>query len=195
MSLFFLCLKIFIVRIVDVSLGTICTILTVRNKRKLAALLGFIEIFIWFVIVKEALNTDSTSIFIAISYAGGFATGTYIGSFLSEKFIKGTVTVQVITKKDTTLINELRSSGYAVSIIDVKGQDLENEKYMLFLEINKERFNIIKSIIKRHDPNAFVVVNETKAVFNGYFVWEDKFIFFFYLKNIKLIRGELWRKF
>ena len=85
MSLFFLCLKIFIVRIVDVSLGTICTILTVRNKRKLAALLGFIEIFIWFVIVKEALNTDSTSIFIAISYAGGFATGTYIGSFLSEK--------------------------------------------------------------------------------------------------------------
>lgn len=170
MSLFFLCLKIFIVRIVDVSLGTICTILTVRNKRKLAALLGFIEIFIWFVIVKEALNTDSTSIFIAISYAGGFATGTYIGSFLSEKFIKGTVTVQVITKKDTTLINELRSSGYAVSIIDVKGQDLENEKYMLFLEINKERFNIIKSIIKRHDPNAFVVVNETKAVFNGYFV-------------------------
>lgn len=170
MSLFFLCLKIFFVRIIDVSLGTICTILTVRNKRMLAAFLGFVEIFIWFVIVKEALNTDSTSIFIALSYAGGFATGTYIGSYLSEKFIKGNFGLQVITKKDSSLINELRSSGYAVSVLDVKGQDIEKEKYLLFLEIDKDHFSKVRTIIKKHDPNAFVVVNETKAVFNGYFM-------------------------
>lgn len=170
MELLFLCLKIFFVRIIDVSLGTICTILTVRNKKFLASFLGFIEIFIWFVIVKEALNTDSTSIFIAISYALGFATGTYIGSFLSEKYIKGDITVQVITKRENSMVDELRKIGYAVSVIDIKGQDLENEKYMLFLELDKNHFNKVRAIIKKNDPNAFVVVNETKAVFNGHFI-------------------------
>ena len=142
----------------------------IRYKKFLASFLGFIEIFIWFVIVKEALNTDSTSIFIAISYALGFATGTYIGSFLSEKYIKGDITVQVITKRENSMVDELRKIGYAVSVIDIKGQDLENEKYMLFLELDKNHFNKVRSIIKKNDPNAFVVVNETKAVFNGHFI-------------------------
>ena len=100
MELFLLCLKIFFVRIIDVSLGTIRTIVTVKDRRLIASLIGFIEVFVWFVIVKEALNTDETSLFVAISYALGFSTGTYIGSYLSNKYIKGNFGVQVITSKE-----------------------------------------------------------------------------------------------
>ena len=92
-----LCIKIFFVMILDVSLGTIRTLFTVKGKRVISSCIGFIEMLIWFLVVKEALQTDSNSIFIAISYSLGFATGTYIGSYLSDIFITGNVSVQVFT--------------------------------------------------------------------------------------------------
>lgn len=168
MELFLLCLKIFFVRIIDVSLGTIRTIVTVKDRRLIASLIGFIEVFVWFVIVKEALNTDETSLFVAISYALGFSTGTYIGSYLSNKYIKGNFGVQVITSKEI-LIKKLRSVGYAVSVIDVKGHHEDIEKFMLFIEIDKHDFKHLKDFIKLYDKKAFIVVNETKYVQNGYF--------------------------
>ena len=84
-----LCVKIFFVRILDVSLGTLRTIITVKGKILVASLIGFIEMFVWFSVVNEALNTDEKSIWIAIAYSLGFATGTYIGGILSKKFITG----------------------------------------------------------------------------------------------------------
>ena len=86
MELLLLCIKIFCVRIMDVSLGTMRMIVTVKGKAIIASLIGFVEVFIWFVIVKEALNTDSTSLWVAASYAGGYATGTFVGSMLSKTF-------------------------------------------------------------------------------------------------------------
>ena len=169
MSLFFLCLKIFFVRIIDVSLGTVRTLITVKGRTLLASMVGFIEIFVWFVIVKEALNTNETSLWIAISYSLGFATGTYIGGYLSDRFIKGNFGVQVVTSNNNhKLIDTLRREGYAVSVIDIKGQDKVNEKYMLFIEIQKNNFDHLKKLIHSIDQKAFIVVNETKYVQNGF---------------------------
>lgn len=170
MELLVLCIKVFCVRIMDVSLGTIRTIVTVKGKAIVASLIGFFEVLIWFLVVKEALNTDSNSIWIAISYAGGFATGTYIGSFLSDTFVKGAFGVQVILSDNSNkIVDTIRKEGYAVSVIDVKGQDKEKEKYMLFIEIDKKRFNHLRELIRELDDKAFIVVNETRMVQNGYF--------------------------
>ncbi|NLL44177.1 MAG: DUF2179 domain-containing protein [Mollicutes bacterium] len=162
------CLKIFFVRILDVSLGTFRTILVVKGKKLIASIIGFIEVAIWFMIVREALNTADNNFWIVIAYAGGFASGTYIGSFISEHFIEGNFGVQVITNKED-LVKFLRDNGYGVSVIDIKGHDIEQEKYMLFIEINKKKFDHLKTMIKKYDPKAFIVVNETKYVQNGYF--------------------------
>ncbi len=169
MSLFLLCLKVFCVRIIDVSLGTIRTLITVKGRTLLASMVGFVEVFVWFVIVKEALNTTETSLWIAISYSLGFATGTYIGGYLSDRFIKGNFGVQVVTSNNNhKLIDILRMEGYAVSVIDIKGQDKANEKYMLFIEIQKSNFEQLKKLIHSVDKKAFIVVNETKYVQNGF---------------------------
>lgn len=162
-----LCLKIFFIRILDVSLGTIRTIITVKGKTIVASIIGFIELFVWFVIVKEAINTEETSLFVAFSYAGGFAVGTFLGSILSQKFIQGTLNVQIITSKPE-LIEKLRDSGYAVSVMDIKGQDISKGKYMLFIGINNRSFDHLKEITQKIDSKAFIVVNETKYVQNGF---------------------------
>ena len=82
-----MCVKIFCARLIDVSLGTFRTINTVKGKELSASLIGLVEITVWFLIVKEALNTDNNSIWIVIAYALGFSVGTYIGGKISKKFI------------------------------------------------------------------------------------------------------------
>lgn len=162
-----LCLKIFFVRILDVSLGTIRTLFTVKGKRIIASTIGFFEILIWFLVVKEALNTDENSIFIAISYALGFATGTYIGGYLSSILIPGKISVQVFTE-NSDLVQMLRKDGFAVTVIDCKGYNTES-KYMLYISVEKKKEKYLRSIIKANDDKAFIVENESNYVENGYF--------------------------
>lgn len=167
MEIILLCIKIFLVRIIDVSLGTARTIIMVKGKSLIASLIGLIEVFIWFIIVKEALNTTESGILIAISYSLGFAVGTYIGSILTNKFIEGTLGVEVITKKER-IINTIRKNGYAVSVLNVNGQE-KTKKYMLIIEIKNKKLAHLKELIQRLDKNAFIMINETKLVHNGYF--------------------------
>jgi len=167
MELLFLCIKIFFVRILDVSLGTCRTIMVVKGKTLYATIIGFVEVFIWFLIVREALNTDIESIWIAVSYSLGFATGTYLGGFISKRLIKSTFSVEVITS-NKNMSDVLREKGYGVTELSVEGKDTDIEKYMLLLEVNNTSLNELKTLIKTIDKNAFTIVTETKLVQNGY---------------------------
>ncbi len=174
MTIFLLCIKIFFVRILDVSLGTFRTMLMVKGKTFIATLIGFFEVLIWFLIVREALNTDIKSIWIAISYAGGFATGTYIGMYISDKYIKEILSIQIITTNYPKIGQILRENGYAVTAIEVLGKEKENKKYMLFIEMNSFSYNKFNRLLKENDKDAFMVINESKYVRNGYFLEQNK---------------------
>ncbi len=170
MSILFLCLKIFFVRIIDVTLGTLRTIITVKDKIFFASVIGFFEVLVWFLIAKEALDTASDSFLVGVFYALGFDCGTYIGGKISRRVIKGNLSVQVITSKASEeWLQHLRDSGFAVSVMDIKQKDNEPDKYMFFMEINKSDFDKLHKLIKKFDKNAFIVVNESKVVINGYF--------------------------
>lgn len=168
-SLIWLCLKIFFARILDVSLATVRTMLTVKGKSKTAACVGFVEIIIWFLVVRTAFNSDEAGIILAIAYAGGFAAGTFIGGFISSKFIKGTVTVQIVTSgKDDELISAIRSAGFAVTVVDVNESEYSGERYMLFSQIASDRLDEFKALVNEKDEKAFIIVQESKYVYNGF---------------------------
>ena len=170
MSLFLLCLKIFIVRIIDVSIGTVRSIFTLKGKNFIASIIGFIEVLVWFLVAKEALDSVNGSILIAISYSLGFATGTYLGGMLSGKLIKMKLGVQVIlSNTNKNIVKKIRDKGYAVSVINIMDMEFNNTKYMLFIEIESTKYNELTGLIKKLDKNAFIVVSETKYVHNGYF--------------------------
>ena len=82
MNLLFLCIKIFLARILDVSIGTIRTLIMVKGKIYITTILAFLEVFIWFIVAKEALVTKIDNILIPISYSLGYATGTFLGSYI-----------------------------------------------------------------------------------------------------------------
>ncbi len=164
-----LCLKIFFSRILDVSLGTLCTIFTVKGKSKTASLIGFVQIMIWFLAVRTAFSSDQGGILLALFYAGGYAVGTYVGGLLAKKLIKGTATVQIVSSsRDDTLINAIRDAGFAISVVNVNPSQFGGEKYMIFAEIDTKRFDELRSLIYSIDSKAFITVQESKFVYNGF---------------------------
>ncbi len=166
--LLLICLKIFFARIIDVSLGSIRTILMVKGQAKRASIIAFFEVFIWFIIAKEALNTEIKSLLIPVFYAGGYATGTLLGIFISDRFVNGIVGLQVIIDKNLDkILKELRDNGFGISIIDLKNAYEGKKKKMLIMQLNQKSLNQAIKIIKKHDANAFMIINETKYVQNG----------------------------
>lgn len=162
------CLKIFAARIVDVSLGTLRTVFFVKGKTIEPFIIAFIEVIIWYLVAREALNTAGNTILIAISYAGGYATGTFIGSKLSKILVKGVVGIQIIVKESAEdLINNLRNRGFAVSIIELKNDYEGKNKDMLYIQVNNNKLKEVTEIVKEYDESAFIVVNETKLIQNG----------------------------
>ena len=169
MELLFLCLKIFFARIIDVTLATLRTVYSVKGKTLLAGIIGFIEATIWFIVVKEALNTDIQSPFIVMSYAGGFATGSILGTLVSKKFVNSLIKVEVITTKATPdNVEKIRLEGFGVSVIDILDNDNDVDKKMLIITLNSKHLEELKRILRHIDRNAFVVVNESKIVQNGF---------------------------
>ncbi len=169
MELLLLCIKVFLGRLIDVSLATLVTVYVVKGQKAKATIIGFIDVFIWFLIVKEALNTDIESIFIAISYAGGYASGTFVGSSLSSFFNKGTVSVQIITKDINNMVtNSIKESGYSASIIECKGIYNGETNYMIYAQIENKKLKDFKNLITNIDNNAFITVTESKEMLNGY---------------------------
>lgn len=163
------CLEIFAARIVDVSLGTMRTVFFVKGKTIEPFIIAFIEVLIWYAVARQALNTTGNAWLIAISYAGGYATGTFIGSKLSKIFVKGVVGVQIVIKNNSNkLIEILRDKGYGVSVIELKNDYEGNNKDMLYIQVNNNKLKELTNLVKNYDNNAFIVVNETKYVQNGH---------------------------
>lgn len=166
--LLLVCIKIFLARIVDVTLGSIRTILMVKGKSIPASIIAFLEVFIWFIIAKEALNTPYNSLLIPVFYAGGYATGTLLGTYLSNTYVSGIVGLQVITKTNNKkMIERIRKNGYGVSIVNLKNAYEGHKKEMLIIQVNKKSLKEITNLIKEYDHNAFIIANETKYVQNG----------------------------
>lgn len=169
MELFFMCLKIFFARIIDVSLGTLRTVMVVKGKSFYAALIGFLEATIWFLVVKDALNSAFNSPWIIISYSGGFASGTFLGGFISSRLIKAKLNIQIIVdSSEELLVDLLRDNGFAVSVVSAKGYQ-DSNKLLLLVEIDNDRLENLEELVKKYDDKAFIIVNETKYVQNGYF--------------------------
>ena len=114
-------LLVFFARVVDVSLGTLRIIFTSRGRRNIAPLLGFVEVFIWIVVVSQVVkNVHSLPAY--LGYAAGFAVGTYVGMKIEERLALGMFVIRIILSQNgEQLAAQLRSTGYGVTIVNGMG--------------------------------------------------------------------------
>ena len=65
------------------------------------------------------------------------------------------------------MLKEIRASGFGASVIDLKNTHEKTKKDMLIIHLNKSKLKKLTRIIRRNDPDAFVVINENKYIQNG----------------------------
>ncbi|MFH1064448.1 MAG: DUF5698 domain-containing protein [Candidatus Woesearchaeota archaeon] len=164
-------LLIFFARIIDVSMGTIRMIFIARGLKFLAPLLGFFEVIIWLMAIRQIL-LNLSNVMSYIAYGAGFAAGTYIGIVLEERLAVGRVAVRVVASKDASkLASALDKEGFTGSVSKADGPS--GKVKIIFVVI--ERVDIWKMVelIKQYNPDAFYSVEDVrfvnKEVFsNGY---------------------------
>lgn len=160
------CIEVFMARMIDVSIGSVRTILLVKGKNFLSTILAFIEILIWYFVARQILTTDDMNLAVVLSYAGGYAFGTYVGGLINKYFVKGNLMAFIVTNLDNRMmIDKLKEAGYGVSTLSV-----EDGKLILMIEFKKKALKKLKSLVAELDDNAFVIINESLHVENGYIV-------------------------
>lgn len=164
MSIFLLPLLIFVARVADVSLGTIRVIFVSKGFKFLAPLLGFFEILIWIIAIKNVMVNDF-SLWMYLAYAGGFAVGNYVGICIEDYLSIGKVMIRIITQKDAgDLIQNLKDDKYPVTVIDGKGRD--GDVKMIFSVVDKSCLKRVVGIIKKYNPKAFYSIEDLRFAAN-----------------------------
>lgn len=165
-------LLIFFARILDQSIGTLRLIFVSKGFKYMAPFLGFFEVIIWLLAVAQIMKELSNPLSY-IAYGAGFAMGNYIGIRLEEKLSLGNVIVRIIPKLDTTeLINHLRDMGFGVTAVDAMG--VKGPVKIIFTIIKRKNVPEVIEVINKHNPNAFLTIEEVKAVKEGYFGYRGK---------------------
>lgn len=158
---------IFLSRITDVTIGTMRIIYVARGMRLIAAICGFFEVMIWLVAITQIMR-ELNNVVMYLAYAGGFATGNYVGIRLEEKLAVGMVAVRIITIEDATkLINELRGKHYGVTVMAARG--LSGRVRLVFSIVKRKDLKDVVGIVKAFNPKAFFSVEDIRAVSEGTF--------------------------
>jgi len=149
---------IFLLRIVDVSLGTVRTISVVQGRVKLSVLLGFLEVLVWVTAVVGVLQRISESPVVMFGYALGFAAGNATGILLERQIALGDVIVRLITSPDHPDFGELfrnRSGRVTTFTGRQNGETVE----MYFTTCRRRDVRALIEAARRIDPEVFYSVD------------------------------------
>lgn len=159
-------LIIFGLRIIDVSLATLRMLLSMRNARTAAPIIGFFEILVWIVAVGNAIR-NLHSVWHVLGYAGGFSTGTWVGLWIEGKLAIGLATVRIMSRHGgVELAEALRERGFGVT--EFAGQGRDGTIEVVETLVRRRSIRAVLTEVKRWDPDAFVMVEEPKTVQRGW---------------------------
>ncbi|MHB9056443.1 MAG: DUF2179 domain-containing protein [Paludibacteraceae bacterium] len=160
-------IMIFSGRICDVTLGTLRIIFVSKGKRGVAPVIGFFEVFIWIVIISQILSRASDLI-AYISYAGGYATGTYVGMLIESKLAFGVLLYRVYTKENgSSLVKLFNESGFGATL--VQGEGSVGKVDVIETVVDRKQMKKIENVINRFDNQAFYVTEDVRTAQNGIF--------------------------
>jgi len=146
-------------RVADVSLGTMRTVAVINGRRGVAFVIGFFEVLIWVSIVRLVINSLDNPIY-AISYAGGFALGTFVGLTIEGRFGTGNQVLRVFSRKGEEMVTSLRQAGFVVTVFEGSGR--EGPISMLFLEAPRRGARRALDIITPIDPDCFYIIDDVR---------------------------------
>ncbi|WP_312815860.1 DUF5698 domain-containing protein [Sedimentibacter sp.] len=160
---------IFLAKIIEVSIATIRLVYINKGERVIGAILAFVEIIIWLIVVSSVLNNISEDPLKMFVYAIAFSLGNYIGITIESKIAVGLASIQVVVNEDTgkMLAEILREESYGVTIIDGRGKN-DSKKSLLFIQLKRKKIPDAVKLIKQTAPTAYITINDIKSMVGGY---------------------------
>ena len=159
-------LVIFGLRLADVPIGTLKTVLMVRGMRTWATLLGLLEVTIWITAMGRVMGQLDNPWNIA-GYALGYSAGTWLGMWIESRLAFGSVEVHTISlTKSTEVAEVIRAAGYGVT--QFQGHGDSGAVSIVGTIAERKHLDGLLKRIHAVDPNAFVTVDDTRQVVGGH---------------------------
>lgn len=159
---------IFLSRLTDVTLATLRNIFIHKGFKKIVPFIGFFEVLIWLIAMKQVLgHVDNAAAYIA--WAGGFATGTYVGMRIEERLALGNQVIRIITSEEDSaeLVRMLRESNHGLTVVD--GMGSKGPVKLLFTTAQRKHIKDIVAKIEEIQPNAFYTIEDIRSAEHGVF--------------------------
>ena len=152
-------LLIMIMRICDVSIGTMRTILVVQGKKYYAGLAAMIEVLIWVFAIRYIFqNLDE--VINLFGYAIGFGIGNILGITIEQKIGLGFAQLNIISRSASEKIIELlRKQKYGVTVLPAQGATGQLSIIVVIVP-RKFQKKLIK-LIEAVDSHAFITVQHS----------------------------------
>jgi uncharacterized protein YebE (UPF0316 family) len=158
-------LLIFVARMSDVTLGTLRNIFMSRGFRKIVPFVGFFEVLIWLIAMKQVMNR-ADNVVCYLAWAGGFAMGTYVGMRIEERLALGMQVIRIITNESSEkLVKALRKANHGMTIVDAQGS--VGPVKMIFSIVQRKYLKEMIDIIETNQPNAFYSIEDVRNAHHG----------------------------
>ena len=164
MDIFLAVAYIFLLRLLDQTLGTLRMLYVNKGKPTFGAALGFIESAIWVVAISQVIK-DLDDPYLVVGYALGFASGTIVGSYIESSIAIGDVVIRIFSPKDDDsqlVAQKLRSEGFGVTIIS--GEGMEGEVSIAWCVAPRKKAKQVLNIVSEINPDAYVTTESTSPI-------------------------------
>ena len=159
-------LLIFVARVVNVSMATVRTLLSMRGQKRLATVISFFESLIFILAISQVLQ-NANNVWNVLGYSGGFAVGTWVGLKVEERLALGYAAVQVISQTaGEEVATALRRAGHGVT--QLVGEGLRGKVQVITTVANRGDIPSIMDLVSQVDETAFITVDDASRVYRGY---------------------------
>lgn len=156
---FFGAFLIMIMRICDVSIGTVRTILVVQGKKYYAGFAGMIEVLIWVFAIRYIFQ-HLDHIQNLFGYAIGFGIGNILGITIEQKIGFGYAQLSIISRKASAEIaRALRHEKHGVTVLPAQG--VTGEVSIVVVIVPRKYQKKIIALIESIDDKAFITVQHS----------------------------------
>lgn len=161
-------MTILVAKIAEVSLTTLRMVFVGRGEKHYASVIGFVEVIIWLNVASVVLVNINENPAKMVTYALGFALGSFVGLTIEEKIGLGYANIQIITDQvnGLSLATSIRELGRAVTVLEGEGKDSKNLILTTFVK-RKDRDTIL-SMLKAKEVNGLITVTETQKIYGGF---------------------------
>lgn len=145
---------IFLMRVVDVSLGTIRTIVTVQGRMIYAFLLGLLEVTLWLIVISAIVDRVMAQPILILFYALGFSTGNVVGIWVERKIALGEIILRLIVPDHRREVHEaLRAMDFSYTIF--RGEGREGPVLEFYVVCSRRDLAKILKRVLAIDPTIF----------------------------------------